>query len=396
MLFGLTSDVQSAGEIRAYGLAPHLRAEHGRLTRQLDRSGARQALRVLAVQALGWLLYSAGLMAAIAFVVLRATHGALSLGTVLMSVSLIRRSRNQLSTAAAGSGQLVSTLATVDRLFWLQDHAAAAAERAGTLPAPERLSTGISLRSVSFGYPGRADPALRDFSAELPAGATVAVVGENGSGKTTLVKLLLGLYPPDAGEIVVDRTPLRDLDPDAWRSRCTAAFQDFSRLHLPAVQTVGVAELPGLDDEEAALRALERAGGGDLPGKLPQGLSTLLGSAYTGGHGLSGGQWQKLALGRAMRRPDPLLVVLDEPTASLDARAEFTLFQRYAEAARSAAGRTGAVTVLVSHRFATARSADLILFVEDGRAAEIGSHEELVAAGGKYAELFELQASAYR
>jgi ATP-binding cassette subfamily B protein len=396
MLFALTSDVQSAGEVRAYGLTPHLKAEHARLSRELDRSSAREALQVLAVQGLGWLVYSAGLMAAIAFVVLRATHGALSLGTVLMAVSLIRRSRNQLATAAAGSGQLVGTLATVDRLFWLQDHAEREAAGAGTLPAPESLTTGISLRSVSFTYPGREKPVLQDFSADLPAGATVAVVGENGSGKTTLVKLLLGLYRPDAGEIVVDRTPLRDLDPEAWRSRCTAAFQDFSRLHLPAVETVGVAELPALDDEPAALRALERAGGDDLPGQLPQSLSTRVGTAYTGGHGLSGGQWQKLALGRAMRRPDPLLVILDEPTASLDARAEYTLFQRYADTARTAAGRTGAVTVLVSHRFATARSADLILFVEHGQATEIGSHEELVAAGGKYAELFELQASAYR
>jgi ABC-type multidrug transport system fused ATPase/permease subunit len=305
---------------------------------------------------------------------LRASDAAISLGTVLMTVSLIRRSRSTLSTAAAGSGALVSTLATADRLFWLQDHAAAQASRAGTAQPPERLRQGLALRDVTFGYPGTDRPVLSDLTVTLAAGSTVALVGENGSGKTTLVKLLLGMYQPDQGRIEVDGTPLTALDPEAWRARFTAAFQDFSRFNLAA---------------------LERAGAGDLPGQLPDGLATYVGNAFTGGTGLSGGQWQKLALGRAMRRADPLLVVLDEPTANLDAPSEHALFERYAAAARDGAG-AGAITVLVSHRFSTVRMADLIIYLDEGRAVEIGAHDDLLAAGGRYAELFGLQAEAYR
>ena len=396
MLFGLSSDVASAGEVRAYGLSDHLAAEHARLSEKLDRRSAREAGQVLVIQGAGWLLYSAALMGAIAFVVIRATHGDLSLGTVLMAVSLIRRSRNQLASAASGSGAMIATLTTADRLFWLQDHAATEAARAGTAEPPARLRRGIELRGVTFSYPGTDSTVLRDFDATFPAGSTVAVVGENGSGKTTLIKLLLGMYTPDAGEVLIDGQPLRAIDPAAWRTRTTAAFQDFARLHLPAVESVGVAELPTLTDEPAAASALEQAGAGDLADQLPHGLATRVGSAYTGGHGLSGGQWQKLALGRAMRRRQPLLVVLDEPTASLDARSEHALFERYATAADRSASRTGAITVLVSHRFSTVRMADVIVYLESGHAVETGTHDELIAARGKYAELFEMQASAYR
>jgi ATP-binding cassette subfamily B protein len=236
---------------------------------------------------------------------------------------------------------------------------------------------------------------LSGLTVTLAAGSTVALVGENGSGKTTVVKLLLGMYQPDQGRIEVDGTPLAELDPEAWRARCTAAFQDFARFNLEAVESVGLADLPRIGDEPAAAAALERAGAGDLPDQLPDGLATYVGTAFTGGTGLSGGQWQKLALGRAMRAADPLLVVLDEPTASLDAPSEHALFERYAAAARDGAA-AGTVTVLISHRFSTVRMADLIIFMDEGRAVEIGRHDELLAAGGHYAELFGLQAGAYR
>jgi ATP-binding cassette subfamily B protein len=396
MIFGLASDASAAGEIRAYGLAPYLAAEHGRLSTEVNRRCNREALLVLLVQGAGWLLYAAGLMGAIGLVVVRASAGQMSLGTVLMAVSLIRRSRNQLAATAQRSGALVNVLTTADRVFWLEDHAAQQAAQAGTEPAPDDLRRGIQLRGVTFRYPGTDRPVLTDFDALLPAGATVALVGENGSGKTTLVKLLLGMYRPDSGDILIDDTPLAELDPVQWRGRCTAAFQDFARFHLPAVESVGVAHLPTRTDEPAAIAALDRAGAGELPAQLPDGMSTTVGSGYTGGHGLSGGQWQKLALGRAMRREDPLLVVLDEPTASLDAPSEHALFERYADAARRQADRSGAVTVLVSHRFSTVRMADLILFVEAGHAVEFGSHDELLARGGRYAELFDIQAAGYR
>jgi ATP-binding cassette subfamily B protein len=395
MLFDLSTDVRSAGEIRAYGLADPLERRHQRLITNLDQRSAREAMQVFGVQALGWTLYALGLMGAIAFVVLRASEHAISLGTVLMAVSLIRRSRTQLAAAAQTSGALVSTLATADRLFWLEDHAAAEAARAGSAPAPTVLRDGIELRNVDFAYPGTDRTVLSQLSLRLPAGSTVAVVGENGSGKTTLIKLLLGMYRPDAGQILVDGIALGDIDPVAWRRRCTAAFQDFARFNLAAVQTVGVADLDSLDDERQASAALERAGASDLAGQLPEGLRTEVGTAFTGGHGLSGGQWQKLALGRAMRRDDPLLVVLDEPTASLDAQSEHALFERYAVTAHEAAAG-GAITVLVSHRFSTVQMADLIVFLERGQAVEAGSHEALLAAGGRYAELFHLQADGYR
>jgi ATP-binding cassette subfamily B protein len=237
---------------------------------------------------------------------------------------------------------------------------------------------------------------LTDLDLFLPAGATVAVVGENGSGKTTLVKLLLGMYRPTSGSILVDDVELASIADDAWRSRCTAAFQDFSRFSLPAVESVGVAELPSLESEPLAVAALDRAGAAELPGQLPSGLATYVGSPYTGGHNLSGGQWQKLALGRAMRSPDPLLVVLDEPTASLDAQAEHALFERYAAASAAYAGAVGTITLLVSHRFATVRMADVIIYLESGHAIEAGSHDELMDTGGRYAELFTLQAQGYR
>jgi ATP-binding cassette subfamily B protein len=386
MIFDLAASASAAGELRCYGLGPHLAAEHARLSRTLDRSARMEARKVLAVQAAGWLLYAAGLMAAIAFVVVRASDGALSLGTVLMTVSLIRRSRSQLASAASGSGALLGTLATADRLLWLEDHYAAAVAAAGTEQAPARLRSGIAVRDLSFSYPGTQRSVLSSLSLDLPAGATVAIVGENGSGKTTLVKLLLGFYQPTSGAIEVDGVPLSSISYESWRSRCTAAFQDFSRFSLPAVESVGLADLPELASEPLALAALDRAGAAELPGQLPSGLATYVGGPYTGGHNLSGGQWQKLALGRAMRTASPLLVVLDEPTAALDAHAEHALFERYAaataavaEEADSGDGPLGTITLLVSHRFATVRMADVIVYLEDGH----------------YAELFALQAAGY-
>lgn len=396
MIFELSSSLEAAAEVRSYGLFPRLAELHRSLTASLSKRAGREARKVLTFQAVGWTLYAVGLMASIAFVAMRASDGVISLGTVLMTVSIIRRSRAQLAGAVASSGALVETLVTVDRLFWLEDYHSKSMAAAGTLGAPSRLESGITLRDVSFRYPGTERTVMSRLSLTLPAGATVAVVGENGAGKTTLVKLLLGMYQPTDGTIMVDNLPLASISPDSWRSRCTAAFQDFSRFNLPAVSAVGIADLPSHASEPLALDALARAGGDDLVAQLPSGLSTYVGGAYTGGYTLSGGQWQKLALGRAMRSVAPLLMMLDEPTASLDAHAEHALFSRYAEAAASSeAAETGTITLLVSHRLSTVRTADLIIYLEAGHAIEAGSHEELMAVGGRYAEAFSLQAAAY-
>ena len=230
----------------------------------------------------------------------------------------------------------------------------------------------------------------------------VAIVGENGAGKTTLVKLLCRLYQPTSGRILVDGLELARMPADAWRSRLAGAFQDFFRFEFRARHTVGVGDLPRLDDEPAVVAAVDRAGADDVVARLAAGLETQLGPTWPDGVEVSFGQWQKLALARGFMRDRPLLLVLDEPTAALDAETEHALFERYAAAARGgksngAAERTdGRITILVSHRFSTVRMADLIVVLDGSRVVEVGAHEELVAKGGKYAELYGIQAAAYR
>ncbi|HEY0991419.1 MAG TPA: ABC transporter ATP-binding protein, partial [Kofleriaceae bacterium] len=235
-----------------------------------------------------------------------------------------------------------------------------------------------------------------DVNLDLPAGSVVALVGENGAGKTTLVKLLCRFYEPTTGAITVDGVDLARFPVDAWRRRISAGFQDFARLQLLARESIGVGDVDQLDGDAHVLAALERAAAPELPAALPRGLDTQLGREFHGGVELSQGQWQKVALGRAMMRSAPLLMILDEPTASLDAPTEHALFERYAGAARRAAAATGAITILISHRFSTVRMADMILVVAGGRIAEIGDLAALVRAGGLYAELYELQRRAYR
>ena len=249
---------------------------------------------------------------------------------------------------------------------------------------------------MTFTYPGTDRTVLQDVSLLLPAGSSVALVGENGAGKTTLVKLLTGMYRPTAGSIQLNEVSLDELDVESWRRRTTAAFQDFVRFELLIGESVGVGDLPRIGDEQAIRTALDRAHGTDALDSLPDGLGTPLGRSLANGRDLSGGQWQKVALGRAMMRDRPLLLVLDEPTASLDAPTEAALFERYVGASRRGAQRSGAVTLFVSHRFSTVRAADLIVVLHEGCVVEVGSHDDLIACGGRYAELFELQARAYR
>ena len=287
------------------------------------------------------------------------------------------------------------------RLAWLEDYAASLTASADQ-PAPSRLREGIRLEGVSFAYPGTDRLVLDSVDLDLPAGAVVALVGENGAGKTTLVKLLCKLYEPTAGRILADGAPLSRMRTDEWRSRLAGAFQDFFRFERPARHSVGIGDVDHLDDPRAVDAAVERAGADDVVALLPEGLETQLGPTWPGGVEVSFGQWQKLALARGFMRDQPLLLVLDEPTAALDAETEHALFERYAAAARGGAkvstdgGGGGGVTVLVSHRFSTVRMADLIDVLDGSRVAQVGSHEALMAKGGPYAELYGIQAAAYR
>jgi ATP-binding cassette subfamily B protein len=276
------------------------------------------------------------------------------------------------------------------RMAWLEDYAASLVQHADA-PVPARLERGIRFEHVSFAYPGSERLVLDDVDLELEPGSVVALVGENGAGKTTLVKLLCRLYPPTRGRILVDGVELARMPPDAWRARLAGAFQDFFRFELRAQHSVGVGDVPRLDDRPAVAGAVERAGADDVVAQLRAGLDTQLGPTWPEGVELSFGQWQKLALARGFMRERPLLLVLDEPTAALDAETEHALFERYAAAARG-----DQITLLVSHRFSTVRMADRIVVLDGARVAEVGSHEELMARGGQYAELYGIQAAAYR
>lgn len=280
------------------------------------------------------------------------------------------------------------------RLLWLERLVAARRRDATGLP-PGTLQHGIELRDVSFAYPGSPRLVLEDIDLVLPAGEVIAVVGENGAGKSTLVKLLAGLYQPTSGRIEVDGTDLATIDQPAWRERMAGAFQDFVRFEFAAQRNVGLGDLPRLDDGPGATDAVSRAGAVDVVERLPDGLGTQLGAGWPGGVDLSGGQWQKLALARGLYRDHPLLVVLDEPTSALDAETEHALFERFAAQAEEARA-DGRVTILVSHRFSTVRMADRIVVLNGSRVAEMGSHDELMANGGPYSELYTIQAAAYR
>ncbi len=262
------------------------------------------------------------------------------------------------------------------RLAWLEDYAASLAGSADQ-PVPTRLDSGIRLEGVSFAYPGTDRLVLDEVDLVLPAGAVVAIVGENGAGKSTLVKLLCKLYEPTAGRILVDGAPLARMRAEDWRSRLAGAFQHFFRFEFRARQSVGVGDLPRLEDEPAVVAAVGRAGADDVVARLAAGLETQLGPTWPQGVEVSFGQWQKLALARGFMRDQPLLLVLDEPTAALDAETEHALFERYAAAARGRGNgsRDGA---------------------REGRITILGTHEDLVAKGGAYAELYGIQAAAYR
>ncbi len=386
-----------AKEIRVFGLGSVLSARHRALWREVDAIQDRTSLIAGGLSALGWSVFGIGFVGALTLVAHRAIAGDGSPGDVVLALTLASQVNNLVGGVVQMVTWLFAGLKTVGRYLWLVDYsAAAAAPIPDEAPLPDHLADGIDLDAVSFRYPGAEVDVLQDATLHIPAGSTVAIVGDNGAGKSTLVKLLCRFYDPTEGAIRVDGVDLRRIDARKWRTRLSAGFQDFAKFELIARETVGVGLLDSIDDETAVREALSRASAGGVIESLPGGFDAQLGKSFADGAELSGGQWQKLALGRAMMREEPVLLLLDEPTAALDAQTEHALFERYAGAARRSARTNGAITVLVSHRFSTVRMADLIVVIEGARIAEVGSHDQLVASGGLYAELYELQARAYR
>lgn len=395
-LFGVATAPAAGKELRVYGLGDELLGRHRRVWDEIDRIADAAAIRGLAWTTAGWVVFTAGYGSAIALVVSQAVSGRAGLGDVVLALALVAQINRQVSLAVSIVGTAARMARVADRLMWLDRYSCARRADLEHLPAPAVLTSGIELRGVSFRYPDTDVDVLDGLDLFIPAGATVAVVGNNGAGKSTLVKLLCRFYDRTGGTITVDGTDLARIDVDEWRQRIAAGFQDFARLELVARQSIGVGDLPAVDDELAVAAALEKAGAADMTGALPLGLETHLGPSFGDGADLSGGQWQKLALARAMMRRHPLLLILDEPTAALDAAAEHRLFQRYTATAAKLAALNGAITLVVSHRFSTVRVADLIVVVDDGKVIEAGTHDELMAAGGLYRELYDLQARAYR
>ncbi|WLW54347.1 ABC transporter ATP-binding protein [Streptomyces sp. YU58] len=390
-LFTLATTAAPGRETRLFGLAGELRRRHREVWDSAGRDLARTDRLARVPIALAWLFFVLAYAAAIVLMVRAGLAGDASLGLVVTAVTVSSQITGQVQGVLSMTFWTLESLrATRAFLDVVED---GAVERAAVVPAapvavPARLDRGITVEGLGFRYWNRDRPSLDGIDIELPAGAVVALVGENGAGKSTFVKMLSGLYRPSAGRVLVDGTDIAQFAPEDWRARITVAFQDPVHIEMSLKDTIGLGSLRHRDDPERILEALRTAGGDKLLASLPEGLETRLGRKSWDGKGLSGGQWQTVANARAAMRQTPLLRILDEPTASLDARAEEWLFQQYAGLSRL----EGGVTVLVTHRFTTARAADLIVVLDGGRVVEVGTHDTLSQAGGLYAELFRLQA----
>jgi ATP-binding cassette, subfamily B, bacterial len=391
-LFATATTAPPAKEVRVTGIGARLEHDRREAWTRGTSPIAAARWRSAGWHMLAWAIFGAAYVGAIVFV---SSYLRAPAGSVLLVLAAASRLSAYIGATVAEVGFLRGFwMDGARRLAWLEDYAAAAAV-SGDASAPLRLTRGITLDRVSFSYPGSSRLVLDDVSLTLPEGSVVALVGENGAGKSTLVKLLARMYEPTSGTIAVDGVPLGDMPAPAWRARLSGAFQDFYRFEFTARQSIGAGDLPRMVDDRAVRTAVDRAGAADVVAGLPSGLDTQLGPSWPNGVDVSFGQWQKLALARGFMRDDPLLLVLDEPTAALDAETEHALFERYAASAKASTA-SGRVTLLVSHRFSTVRMADLIVVLDGARVAEVGTHDDLMVRNGPYADLYRIQAAAYR
>ncbi|MET0290811.1 MAG: ABC transporter ATP-binding protein [Steroidobacteraceae bacterium] len=377
-----------AKEVKLFGLGRRLldryRAIFGRIY---------AADRQLAIRRDVWgfglgLLAIAALYGAYAWVATSAVHGLITVGAMTLYLMLFRQGQAAVSAGlGAVSGMYEDNLYLSTLYEYLETPPRAASGEARSGPDP---ADGIRFEHVSFTYPGAAEPALHDITLHVPRGGSLALVGANGSGKTTLIKLLTRLYLPTAGRVLLDGLDLREWDEATLRARVGVIFQDFARYQMQVGENVGAGDEPHFEDEARWREAARKGRADDFIESLPQGYRTQLGKWFQDGRELSGGQWQKVALSRAFMRTQADVLVLDEPTAAMDAQAEAEIFEHFRQLAE------GRITILISHRFSTVRMADCIVVIEGGRLVEQGSHESLMALDGTYARLFQLQARGYR
>jgi ABC-type multidrug transport system fused ATPase/permease subunit len=384
----LLSQENNIKEVKIFGFAPLL------LERYRDTFTRLYAEdRKLTLRRDGWgfvlgLFGTAAFYGAYAWVAFDTVLGTTSLGQMTMYLALFRQGQSAISSGLSAISGLYEDGLYLSNLYEYLAHPVA--PQTGTVTQGVLPGDGLRCENVGFTYPGAIEPALRNVDLHLPPGGSLALVGENGSGKTTMIKLMTRLYRPDEGRILLDGSDVNDWEEEALRRRIGVIFQDFIRYQLPVSENLGVGDVQAFDQEARWREAATQGAAAEFIERLERGYATQLGRWFAGGQELSGGQWQKIALSRAYMRREADILVLDEPTAALDAAAEAEVFEHFR---RHAQGR---MTLLISHRFSSVRNADQILVLDHGRVLERGNHEELMALQGRYAHLFDLQARGYR